>query len=145
MKEKNQKKINSHRWFFNAFGACLRPKSVVIDLDDMRVKTDDTACVFCLMSGPNLVRTRSTISGKRSISIPQSVGLVEKSLHSRVCSGRISSTRWSQLRISSTRCRISLISLWNRSLVISLFCKLPHSYVRIELIETGLVLSRLIG
>ncbi|OCF42866.1 chitin synthase [Kwoniella heveanensis CBS 569] len=30
MKEKNQKKINSHRWFFNAFGACLRPNVCVL-------------------------------------------------------------------------------------------------------------------
>ncbi|WVR05534.1 hypothetical protein IAU60_002552 [Kwoniella sp. DSM 27419] len=30
MKEKNQKKINSHRWFFNAFGANLRPNVCVL-------------------------------------------------------------------------------------------------------------------
>ncbi|KAK8865591.1 hypothetical protein IAR55_000735 [Kwoniella newhampshirensis] len=30
MKEKNQKKINSHRWFFNAFGACLKPNVCVL-------------------------------------------------------------------------------------------------------------------
>ncbi|KAL7423299.1 Chitin synthase, class 8 [Cryptotrichosporon argae] len=30
MKEKNQKKINSHRWFFNAFGECLRPNVCVL-------------------------------------------------------------------------------------------------------------------
>ncbi|ODO12122.1 hypothetical protein I350_00908 [Cryptococcus amylolentus CBS 6273] len=30
MKEKNQKKINSHRWFFNAFGDCLRPNVCVL-------------------------------------------------------------------------------------------------------------------
>ncbi|KAK4685228.1 chitin synthase, partial [Tremellales sp. Uapishka_1] len=30
LKEKNQKKINSHRWFFNAFGACLRPNVCVL-------------------------------------------------------------------------------------------------------------------
>ncbi|TYJ53623.1 chitin synthase 4, partial [Cryptococcus floricola] len=29
-KEKNQKKINSHRWFFNAFGDCLRPNVCVL-------------------------------------------------------------------------------------------------------------------
>jgi chitin synthase len=30
LKEKNQKKINSHRWFFNAFGDCLRPNVCVL-------------------------------------------------------------------------------------------------------------------
>ncbi|WWD18233.1 hypothetical protein CI109_102683 [Kwoniella shandongensis] len=30
MKERNQKKINSHRWFFNAFGACLKPNVCVL-------------------------------------------------------------------------------------------------------------------
>ncbi|RSH90411.1 Chitin synthase, class 1 [Saitozyma podzolica] len=30
MKERNQKKINSHRWFFNAFGASLRPNVCVL-------------------------------------------------------------------------------------------------------------------
>lgn len=30
MKEKNQKKINSHRWFFNAFGEILQPKVCIL-------------------------------------------------------------------------------------------------------------------
>ena len=30
LKEKNQKKINSHRWFFNAFGPILKPKICVL-------------------------------------------------------------------------------------------------------------------
>ncbi|KAI9211739.1 hypothetical protein DS838_003372 [Geotrichum bryndzae] len=30
MKEKNQKKINSHRWFFNAFGRILQPKVCIL-------------------------------------------------------------------------------------------------------------------
>ncbi|KAI8799273.1 chitin synthase-domain-containing protein [Cladochytrium replicatum] len=30
LKEKNQKKINSHRWFFNAFGPLLRPNVCVL-------------------------------------------------------------------------------------------------------------------
>ncbi|KAL1919164.1 uncharacterized protein VTP21DRAFT_2546 [Calcarisporiella thermophila] len=30
LKEKNQKKINSHRWFFNAFGPILQPKVCVL-------------------------------------------------------------------------------------------------------------------
>lgn len=30
MKERNQKKINSHRWFFNAFGQILKPKVCVL-------------------------------------------------------------------------------------------------------------------
>ncbi|KAJ1560430.1 Chitin synthase, class 1, partial [Nowakowskiella sp. JEL0078] len=30
LKEKNSKKINSHRWFFNAFGATLKPKVCIL-------------------------------------------------------------------------------------------------------------------
>ena len=30
LKEKNQKKINSHRWFFNAFGPILKPNVCVL-------------------------------------------------------------------------------------------------------------------
>ncbi|KDQ16092.1 glycosyltransferase family 2 protein [Botryobasidium botryosum FD-172 SS1] len=36
LKEKNQKKINSHRWFFNAFGPVLRPNvCVLLDVGTM--------------------------------------------------------------------------------------------------------------
>ena len=36
MKEKNQKKINSHRWFFNAFGPLLQPNiCVLLDVGTM--------------------------------------------------------------------------------------------------------------
>ena len=36
MKEKNQKKINSHRWFFNAFGPILQPNvCVLLDVGTM--------------------------------------------------------------------------------------------------------------
>ena len=36
MKERNQKKINSHRWFFNAFGPCLQPNiCVLLDVGTM--------------------------------------------------------------------------------------------------------------
>ncbi|CAO3600611.1 unnamed protein product [Absidia cylindrospora] len=30
LKEKNQKKINSHRWFFQAFGPCIRPNVCIL-------------------------------------------------------------------------------------------------------------------
>lgn len=30
LKEQNQKKINSHRWFFNAFAKCLKPNVCVL-------------------------------------------------------------------------------------------------------------------
>lgn len=30
LKEKNQKKINSHRWFFNAFGPILQPNVCIL-------------------------------------------------------------------------------------------------------------------
>jgi chitin synthase len=36
LKEKNQKKINSHRWFFNAFGPILQPNvCILIDVGTM--------------------------------------------------------------------------------------------------------------
>ena len=36
LKEKNQKKINSHRWFFNAFGPILEPNvCVLLDVGTM--------------------------------------------------------------------------------------------------------------
>lgn len=36
LKEKNQKKINSHRWFFNAFGSILQPNvCVLLDVGTM--------------------------------------------------------------------------------------------------------------
>ncbi|KAH8107991.1 chitin synthase-domain-containing protein [Cristinia sonorae] len=39
MKEKNQKKINSHRWFFNAFGPLLQPNvCVLLDVGTMPSK-----------------------------------------------------------------------------------------------------------
>lgn len=40
MKEKNQKKINSHRWFFNAFAAQLQPNvCILLDAGTMPAKT----------------------------------------------------------------------------------------------------------
>ncbi|KAJ3029489.1 UNVERIFIED_CONTAM: Chitin synthase, class 2 [Siphonaria sp. JEL0065] len=41
LKEKNAKKINSHRWFFNAFGALLRPNVCV--LIDVGTKPTETS------------------------------------------------------------------------------------------------------
>ncbi|KAJ3006591.1 Chitin synthase, class 2 [Thoreauomyces humboldtii] len=41
LKEKNAKKINSHRWFFNAFGPLLRPN--ICMLIDVGTKPQDTA------------------------------------------------------------------------------------------------------
>lgn len=36
LKERNQKKINSHRWFFNAFGSILQPNvCVLLDVGTM--------------------------------------------------------------------------------------------------------------
>ncbi|KAJ5108852.1 hypothetical protein N7456_005527 [Penicillium angulare] len=42
LKEHNQKKLNSHRWFFNAFGRALQPNICV--LLDVGTKPDPTAC-----------------------------------------------------------------------------------------------------
>jgi chitin synthase len=36
LKERNQKKINSHRWFFNAFGQILQPNvCILLDVGTM--------------------------------------------------------------------------------------------------------------
>lgn len=35
LKEKNQKKLNSHRWFFNAFGPILQPNVCVLLVSEM--------------------------------------------------------------------------------------------------------------
>lgn len=40
LKEKNKKKLNSHRWFFNAFGPILQPKICVL-LDVGTIPKDD--------------------------------------------------------------------------------------------------------
>ena len=42
LKEHNQKKLNSHRWFFNAFGRALQPNICV--LLDVGTKPSPTAC-----------------------------------------------------------------------------------------------------
>lgn len=44
LKEKNKKKINSHRWFFNAFGRCLAPTVCV--LIDVGTKPSDKSIYY---------------------------------------------------------------------------------------------------
>lgn len=44
LKEKNQKKINSHRWFFNAFGTVLQPK--VCSLIDVGTRPYGTSLYY---------------------------------------------------------------------------------------------------
>jgi chitin synthase len=44
LKEKNAKKINSHRWYFNAFGRCLAPNVCV--LIDVGTKPSDKSIYY---------------------------------------------------------------------------------------------------
>lgn len=58
MKEKNQKKINSHRWFFNAFAPLLQPNVCV--LLDVGTRPGPTAIyrlwkAFDVVSAPTIL------------------------------------------------------------------------------------------
>lgn len=85
LKEKNQKKINSHRWFFQAFGRVLDPNICVL-----------------LDAGTNPAGTPSTIFGELSTWNQCVVELVARS---KSCWTRekISSIRWLQHKTLNTR------------------------------------------
>jgi len=55
LKEKNQKKINSHRWFFNAFGRILNPEvCVLIDVGTKPTHDSIYHLWKCFDSDPNI-------------------------------------------------------------------------------------------
>jgi chitin synthase len=38
LKEQNKKKLNSHRWFFNAFGPLIKPNGELNDLEPLKIR-----------------------------------------------------------------------------------------------------------
>lgn len=67
MKEKNQKKINSHRWFFNAFAHMLQVS--YLDMPDSGRNTDplhSLTYAYFWMSEPVLATKVYTICGRPS-------------------------------------------------------------------------------
>jgi hypothetical protein len=95
LKEQNKKKLNSHRWFFNAFGPLINPNGMfsLCFIQVVGVQIESCQFVFFLMSAPsqrehlfmssgsvsqfNLPDCRSTYTQKVSTSIRVLVGLVE--------------------------------------------------------------------
>lgn len=70
MKEKNQKKINSHRWFFNAFGPLLQVGTLVRSEDQNFIDATSLSSrmsVCCWMLAHGLVTRASTVFGRSSI------------------------------------------------------------------------------
>lgn len=55
LKEKNQKKLNSHRWFFNAFGSLLKPNvCVLLDVGTKPSGTSIYELYKCFEKHPNV-------------------------------------------------------------------------------------------
>ena len=125
LKENNQKKINSHRWFFNAFGQVLQVR-ILFHPVVFYSPTSSPTSVSSSMLEPCLAQLRSTISGKLSTSTLMSAVLVVKSSLSKANTDWIFSILSSQHRTSNTRWAISWINLWRVCLGI-LLCFLEHS------------------
>jgi len=89
MKEKNQKKINSHRWFFNAFGPMLQVSEEVTGKVQRTQLIISPTSVCCLMSE----RAHPTIAyigcGKRLMLIQTSAARVVRSQCTRARIGSI--------------------------------------------------------
>ena len=93
LKEKNQKKINSHRWFFNAFGPILNPNVCV--LLDVGTRPGVTSIYHLWKVSRTEFKTRcvcTDVSGRLSILTQMSEVLVARLLHSRASGGGIYST-----------------------------------------------------
>lgn len=68
MKEKNQKKINSHRWFFNAFAPLLQVSlRVTTNIRARLTILTSPTFAYSLMWGQNHRRRVYITSGRRSI------------------------------------------------------------------------------
>ena len=83
MKEKNQKKINSHRWFFSAFGPVLQPNvCVLLDVGTMPGPTSIyhlwkvRSCALRAMAGAH-----ATPRCRRLTSTPTSAARAARSSH----------------------------------------------------------------
>ena len=107
LKEKNQKKINSHRWFFNAFGQVLQVSRYGFDLlEPLTYQTilPNSQMFACFsMLEPCLVRHLFTTSGRLSISTPTSVAHAERLSRSKASGVSTYSTRSSPRRTSNTK------------------------------------------
>jgi len=89
LKEKNQKKINSHRWFFNAFGPLLQVCGLAYMINITKTINEICSLIFasCLMSGPALVQRVYIIFGRLSIEILMSAVLAVKLQSTKVRAG----------------------------------------------------------
>lgn len=110
LKEKNQKKINSHRWFFNAFGPILEPNvCVLLDVGTMPGPTS----IYHLWKAFDI---NSNVGGAcgEIVALKGKYGqnLINPLGKFVYCARRIKWTNLHQLprKTSSTRCPISWIS-----------------------------------
>jgi hypothetical protein len=80
MKEKNQKKINSHRWFFNAFAPMLQVEDNACRLTDLLLIDfgNSRMFVYYWTLALDRVTTVSTVFGRLLMSIRASVVRVER-------------------------------------------------------------------
>jgi hypothetical protein len=80
LKEQNKKKLNSHRWFFNAFGPLVKPNGKLASLVPMALGSQLLQSAFCLTSELSLLVLQSTSSGSASTSTRTLAVLVESQL-----------------------------------------------------------------
>lgn len=106
LKAKNEKKINSHRWLFNAIGKHLNVSfSSLLFRHEIFIRLCSLRSAFFLMLALNLDTSRSTIFGRRFTTMSIWEGAVVKFMQwSRVVGN--SWILWSPRRISNTKCRI---------------------------------------
>lgn len=79
IKQKNQKKINSHRWLFNAIGRMLNVKYLSCITRNSNITFYSLKFASYSMQEPNLVTKLFIICGKHSTTIPIWEEPVEKS------------------------------------------------------------------
>ncbi len=121
LKERNQKKINSHRWFFNAFGQILQPN----------------ICV--LLDVGTMPRPRSIYHLWKAFDINSNVGgACGEIVALKASTGARSSTRSWRRRTSSTRCPTSSTSRLSRCLATSPCFPVPSRRIDTLLCRTTL-------
>jgi hypothetical protein len=101
MKEKNQKKINSHRWFFNAFSPMLQVRSLSFGaqliMESLILGSQIYASSWMWELGQATIV--SIGSGKLLMSIQMSEAPAAKLLHTRARIGRCCSTHSVSLQL----------------------------------------------
>ena len=92
LKEKNQRKINSHRWFFNAFAPMLQVS--LVSFHKKQTKSVDSICsptsVFSWMLEPDLGTRVCTIFGKYLIETRMLAAPAVKLPHIKELNGPVS-------------------------------------------------------